>query len=152
VIRRLLGARPRWRSRRGSPHGLPVVEYSPRRDGQPDPGEVVWAWVPYEDDPSQGKDRPVVIVGRVDSRLAGVALTSRRGDGDRMPVGTGSWDAERRDSFAKLDRVLSLDPSAVRREGSTFDRTRFDQLVAALRQRRLVGPVVVTPPPRSPID
>jgi len=28
------------------------IAYAPERDGQPDPGEVVWAWVPYEDDPS----------------------------------------------------------------------------------------------------
>ena len=34
----------------------------PERDGEPDPGEVVWAWVPYEDDPSQGKDRPVLVL------------------------------------------------------------------------------------------
>ena len=33
--------------------------YAPENDGQPDPGEVVWAWVPYEDDPTLGKDRPV---------------------------------------------------------------------------------------------
>ena len=38
--------------------------YAPEIDGEPDPGEVVWAWVPYEDDPSQGKDRPVLVLGR----------------------------------------------------------------------------------------
>ena len=26
------------------------VAYNPRTDGKPDPGEVVWAWVPYEED------------------------------------------------------------------------------------------------------
>ncbi len=38
------------------------VEYAPEIDGEPDPGEVVWGWVAYEDDPSQGKDRPVLIL------------------------------------------------------------------------------------------
>src|ERR1700752_2148705 len=37
------------------------VAYAPEADGEPDPGEVVWAWVAYEDDPSRGKDRPVLL-------------------------------------------------------------------------------------------
>ena len=40
------------------------VTYDPQADGEPDPGEVVWAWVAYEDDPSQGKDRPVLLLAR----------------------------------------------------------------------------------------
>ena len=44
--------------------GRVTIEYSPEPDGHADPGEVVWTWVPYEDDPHQGKDRPVVIIGR----------------------------------------------------------------------------------------
>lgn len=34
------------------------VTYAPHDDDQPDPGEVVWAWVPYEEDATQEKDRP----------------------------------------------------------------------------------------------
>lgn len=34
------------------------------RDGDPDPGEVVWTWVPYGDDPSQGKDREGAVLER----------------------------------------------------------------------------------------
>ena len=43
-------------SGRGSDTSVPAVpgRYAPEADGQPDPGEVVWAWVPYEDDPTQG--------------------------------------------------------------------------------------------------
>src|SRR5512139_4061485 len=37
--------------------GMPDLSYAPHRDGQPDPGEIVWAWVPYEEDHAQGKDR-----------------------------------------------------------------------------------------------
>ena len=39
-------------------------EYSPSLDGDADPGEIVWTWVPFEEDHSQGKDRPVLLVGR----------------------------------------------------------------------------------------
>ena len=110
------------------------VEYTPCIDGDPDPGEVVWTWVPYEDDPSQGKDRPVVIVGRRGAALVGVALTSKRHDDERqVPVGTGPWDRDARPSYAKLDRILEIDPLTVRREGAVLSRSRFDAVVAALR-------------------
>ena len=37
-----------------------------------DPGEVVWGWVPYEDDPAQGKDRPVLLLAAARRPLARV--------------------------------------------------------------------------------
>jgi hypothetical protein len=105
--------------------------YAPELDGDPDPGEVVWAWVPYEEDPTQGKDRPVVIVGTRGHRLVAVPLTSRRDDRDpQVPVGSGPWDREGRPSWARLDRMLELDRHAVRREGAVLPRERFDAVVA----------------------
>ncbi len=109
------------------------VEYTPDLDGDPDPGEVVWTWVPYEDDPSQGKDRPVVIIGRTGDDLAGVPLTSKDHDrDDEIPVGTGPWDRDGRQSFAKVDQLLSIDPDAVRREGAILARNHFDDVVAGV--------------------
>ena len=107
------------------------VEYTPHLDGDPDPGEVVWAWVPFEDDPTLGKDRPVVIVGRRGVTLSGVALTSKARDG-WVDVGTGDWDSRHRRSYAKVDRLLDLNPDAVRREGSILNRRQFDQVVDAV--------------------
>src|SRR3954447_13012625 len=82
------------------PSGRVLVSYSPRSDGRADPGEVVWTWVAYQDDPSRGKDRPVLVIGSRGGWLAGLMLTSKdRVDGrtDRwMDVGTGSWDRQRR--------------------------------------------------------
>ncbi len=110
------------------------IEYSPALDGDADPGEVVWTWVPYEDDPSQGKDRPVMIFGRRGDRLVGVALTSKHHDNEpQIAVGTGSWDREGRPSYAKLERILDVDPHQVRREGAVLPRARFDEVVDALR-------------------
>ena len=65
--------------------------YEPRRDGDADPGEVVWSWVEFEEDPTQGKDRPVVIVGYWGDDLCGVPLTTkaRPSDPDRVLVGSG---------------------------------------------------------------
>ena len=106
------------------------VEYSPDIDGDADPGEVVWTWVPYEDDPSKGKDRPVVIIGRTGDDLAAVPLTSKdRGHG-QVAVGTGDWDRGGRPSFAKVDQLLVVREGDVRREGAALDRRHFDEVVA----------------------
>jgi hypothetical protein len=122
-----------------------IIEYTPSLDGDADPGEVVWTWVPYDDDPSQGKDRPVVIVGRRGSGLAGsglvgVALTSKQHDREpQVEVGTGPWDREGRTSYAKLERLLVVDPKQVRREGAVLGKRRFDEVIAGLE--RLHGPL-----------
>jgi len=111
------------------------VEYTPCLDGDPDPGEVVWTWVPYEDDPSQGKDRPVVIIGRRGSNLVGVPLTSKHHDNEpQVNVGTGPWDREGRPSYAKVERVLDVDPDQVRREGAILPRAAFDAVVAGVQR------------------
>lgn len=119
------------------------IEYSPTPDGQPDPGEVVWTCVPYEDDPSQGKDRPVLIIGRLGNQLGGLMLSSQDHDVDAedeakwgrywMDVGSGEWDSSGRPSEVRLDRLLTVDPEQVRREGATLDRAVFDEVVAASR-------------------
>ena len=48
----------------GDFRGRPRIVYEPFDDDHADPGEVVWTWVPYEEDHRQGKDRPVVVIGR----------------------------------------------------------------------------------------
>ena len=116
--------------------------YAPHPDGDPDPGEVVWAWVPYEEDHARGKDRPVLLVARDGSHLLGLMLTSKDHDRDAaeearagrhwVDVGAGAWDRQGRPSEVRVDRVLRLDPSAVRREGAVLDRARFDRVAAAV--------------------
>ena len=120
------------------------TSYAPDQDGRPDPGEVVWAWVPYEDDPAQGKDRPVLLVGRDGDLLVGLQLTSKDHDRDAedearygrhwMDVGSGDWDRERRESEVRLDRLLRFEESEVRREGAAIDRAVFDAVVEAARE------------------
>jgi hypothetical protein len=126
----------------GDHHGPVRVEYAPHPDGLADPGEVVWAWVPFEEGDGRGKDRPVLVVGRDGELLLGLMLTSKDHDRDAadearwgrqwMDIGTGAWDARGRPSEVRLDRVLRLSPSAVRREGASLDRARFDQVARAL--------------------
>ncbi len=111
------------------------IEYSPCLDGDPDPGEIVWTWVPYEDDPAQGKDRPVVIIGRQGDNLLGVALTSKSHANElQVSVGPGPWDHDGRRSYAKVKRLLLVDPQQVRREGAVLERQHFDDVVAGVRR------------------
>lgn len=116
-----------------------TISYAPEHDGDADPGEVVWAWVPYEDDPTQGKDRPVLILGHDGDLLAGVQLSSRdrtgRSDGHEwVPVGTGGWDSQLRPSYADASRLLRLQPREVRREGAALNRHAFEQVLARVAQ------------------
>jgi hypothetical protein len=112
------------------------LEYVPKLDGQADPGEIVWTWVKYEDDPDQGKDRPVLVVGRQGKKLLGLMLSSQsERDGQRnwLALGEGGWDSEKRPSWIRLDRVIEVDEDGIRREGSILDRHRFDQVAGQLR-------------------
>lgn len=114
--------------------------YSPKPDGRPDPGEIVWSWVPFEEDPSQGKDRPVLIVGRDGRWLLALQLTSKdhagypkRAHRPRwVDIGSGAWDRQGRPSEVRVDRVVRIDPKAVRREGAVLSQRRFDAVARAV--------------------
>lgn len=113
---------------------LKHASYSPSLDGDADPGEVVWTWVPYQEDASQGKDRPVVVLGKGAKGLYIVQLTSKDHDQDAaqearngrywMDIGSGAWDKSGRPSKVRLDRALVVSPSAIRREGALCLATR----------------------------
>ena len=110
------------------------MSYAPEAEGEPDPGEVVWTYVSYEDDPSQGKDRPVAVIGWDGPVLGVVQLTCKdHSRNDCVPIGTGDWDREHRPSFAKIDRILRVKPADVRREGAVLAEDRFNNLIKALR-------------------
>ncbi|WP_433393302.1 type II toxin-antitoxin system PemK/MazF family toxin [Micromonospora sp. KLBMP9576] len=112
------------------------LAYAPELDGHADPGEIVWTWVPYEDDPRQGKDRPVLVVGRHSRTLYALMLSSQgERDGQRhwFALGPGEWDRDDRPSWVRLDRVLTMREDGIRREGAVLDRARFDRVGQALR-------------------
>lgn len=123
--------------------GVPTMTYSPSPDGIPDPGEIVWTWVPFEEDHRRGKDRPVLIIGRDDPWLLGLMLTSKDHDRDLAreahfgrvwhDLGSGSWDRQGRPSEVRVDRILRIDAATVRREGAALDRRRFDAVARAVR-------------------
>ena len=119
------------------------ITYTPSADGNPDPGEIVWAWVPFEEDRSQGKDRPVLVIADEGGGvIVALMLTSRdRGKGDHtdehgnrwVDIGTGSWDSRHRPSEVRVDRLIRLEAAKVRREGGKLDKARFERVANATR-------------------
>ncbi len=124
--------------------GSPAITYQPNRDGNPDPGEIVWTWVPYEEDHREGKDRPVLLIGRDGPWLLGLQVTSQDHDLDAaqeasagrywMDIGTGEWDRKRRPSEVRVNRLVRIDPGSVRRIGAVLDRTIFDEVAREVRR------------------
>lgn len=111
------------------------VVYAPQLDGRADPGEIVWTWVTFEEDPGQGKDRPVLVVGRDRDMLLGLMLSSnpaREHDRDWVGIGRGAWDHQGRASWVRLDRVLDVPEDGIRREGAIVERKMFDEVAARL--------------------
>jgi mRNA-degrading endonuclease toxin of MazEF toxin-antitoxin module len=135
-------------SRRNGPTGTVEVRppagdalrigYAPHRDGEPDAGEVVWAWVPYDENDGRGKDRPVLVIGRYShDRVYAVRLTSKARDGDRdfLPIGAGEWDSRGRPSWVDIEQIYSVPQDGMRREASALDPERFARVADALRRR-----------------
>ena len=134
--RAITSGRPITTSSVPTAHRARRVSYSPDLDGRADPGEIVWTWVVYEEDPARGKDRPVLVVGRDSSTLLGLMLSGQdRHVADRgwVGIGSGSWDYEGRASWVRLDRVLDVPEEGIRREGAILDRETFETVARRLR-------------------
>lgn len=111
------------------------IEYAPDPDGDPDPGEVVWTWVPYVENDGRGKDRPVLIVGRVGAdAVVGCYLSTKRHDGF-VPIGRGGWDSQGRESYLSPDRLLRITHGGMRRESVQVDREHFAAAARAVVSR-----------------
>lgn len=118
--------------------GAVRIGYAPDRDGAPDAGEIVWTWVPYEENDGRGKDRPVLVIGRATSdRVYAVRLTSKPHEGDRdyLSIGSGGWDSQGRESWVDIEQLYSVHERGLRREAAVLDRRRYDRVSAALRRR-----------------
>ncbi|QNN63834.1 hypothetical protein H9L06_02055 [Leucobacter denitrificans] len=109
------------------------LEYSPQPDGDPDPGEIVWTWVPYVENDGRGKDRPVLIIGRIDETTVVGCYLSTKQHRDFISIGTGAWDSQGRQSFLSPQRLLRVTHTGMRREGVQIDRQGFERAVAGIR-------------------
>ncbi|MDD7465958.1 MAG: type II toxin-antitoxin system PemK/MazF family toxin [Actinomycetaceae bacterium] len=124
--------------------GLPHFSYRPERNNLPDPGEVVWTWVPFEENDGQGKDRPVLVLAMEGDYAIFVQLTSKD-HADRgifrdrfgtwwMDIGAGEWDSQGRPSEAKLSKLWVVHESRIRRTGSALDASTYHAVIAAIQE------------------
>ncbi|MBT2473406.1 type II toxin-antitoxin system PemK/MazF family toxin [Microbacterium sp. ISL-103] len=114
------------------------IDYAPDRDGAPDAGEIIWTWVPYEENDGRGKDRPVLVIGRESAdRVYAVRMTSKAHDRDRdyLSIGSGAWDSQGRESWVDIEQLYSVHEGGLRREAAVLDRSRYDRVAAALARR-----------------
>ncbi|MCU1482811.1 MAG: growth inhibitor PemK [Subtercola sp.] len=140
VLRRMFGGTTSVATVQVDPRSLGRVKltYSPHADRRPDPGEVVWTWVPYEENDGRGKDRPVLIVSRLAATTClAVALTSKAHDRDRgaVALGPGAWDQSGRPSWARIDRLFEVHDGGMRREGAALDARRYGLVATGLKAR-----------------
>ncbi|PKI92989.1 PemK domain-containing protein [Actinomycetales bacterium SN12] len=114
------------------------VGYSPSRNGLPDSGEIIWTWVPYEENDGRGNDRPVLVIGRQSAdRVYAVRMTSRAHDRDRdfVPIGSGGWDSQGRDSWVDIEQLYSVHHDGMRREAAVLDAGRYGRVAQTLLRR-----------------
>ncbi|WP_120493632.1 type II toxin-antitoxin system PemK/MazF family toxin [Microbacterium phyllosphaerae] len=114
------------------------IGYAPDRDGAPDAGEIIWTWVPYEENDGRGKDRPVLVIGRESAdRVYAVRMTSKAHDGDRdyLSIGSGGWDSQGRESWVDIEQLYSVHETGLRREAAVLDRSRYGRVASALTRR-----------------
>lgn len=141
-----------WYPQPGSPpvewkvseHGLPPFDYSPNHDGGPDPGEIAWTWVPYQENNGRGKDRPVIALAMDGDYVIFAQLTSKdhadhRIRKDRygtwwMDIGSGAWDPQGRASEVKLNILWIVHESHIRRMGSALDAKIYSNVVTAIQK------------------
>lgn len=124
--------------------GVPALSYRPQDDSDADPGEVVWTWVPYEEDHNRGKDRPVLVIGRDGPWLLALPMTSQDHDRDARQeaaagrywcdIGSGPWDREGRPSEVRVNRILRVDPTGIRRIAARLDQDRFAEVARQVLQ------------------
>ena len=125
---------------------LAHASYQPIMDGDADPGEVVWTWVPYQEDTSVGKDRPAVVIGAQGEGVYLLQLTSKDHSRDAaeeaaagrywFDIGSGAWDPKGRPSEVRLDRALWVKATDVRREGSILPEVTWRRIIDALEEHR----------------
>lgn len=115
-----------------------AVGYSPSRNDAPDSGEIIWTWVPYEENDGRGKDRPVLVIGRhTAERVYAVRMTSKPHDRDRdyLPIGSGAWDVRGRESWVDIEQLYSVHHDGMRREAAVLDAQRYARVARALIAR-----------------
>ena len=98
--------------------------------------------MPFEEDHSQGKDRPVLVIGWDGPWLLALPMTSQDHDRDArqeaaagrywVDIGSGGWDRNGRPSEVRVNRILRIRPDQVRRIAARLSKDRYDEVARAV--------------------
>ncbi|MEV6178988.1 type II toxin-antitoxin system PemK/MazF family toxin [Streptomyces sp. NPDC052015] len=120
------GRRPQ--GRRTRPPGRPTRGHGVA--GRPQPAEIWWASVPYEDGPG-AKDRPCLVLVVRGDRVTVAKITSRYRDerSGVIPLPPGAvGDAQGRPSFLETDELRQVPVGEFRRRVGVVDPVLWDQV------------------------
>ncbi|WP_369271326.1 type II toxin-antitoxin system PemK/MazF family toxin [Streptomyces sp. R11] len=124
------GRRRRPEGRRTRPPGRPGGRTRGLATARPEPAEIWWANVPYEDGPG-AKDRPCLVLAVRGKRVTVAKITSKYRD-ERygvIPLPPGSvGDARGRASFLETDELRDVPVSDFRRRVGVMDPVVWDQV------------------------
>lgn len=112
------------------------IIYAPDMDGQADPGEVVWVDICTQKF-GELERRAVLIIGRKHHTLMVLLISSNPDHKDKdnwISIGSGPWDEDSAQSWARLDKSLLVSESQIQRRGVSMPERRFDRIASRLRQ------------------
>jgi len=98
--------------------------------------------VAYEEDDGRGEDRPTLVIARETSLtvyavplISSSTLDSNPKGAERIPIGSGAWDARGRESVAQIGRLLRVHHYGMRREATAVPHETYDRVATELRSR-----------------
>lgn len=110
--------------------------YAPNMDGQVDPGEVVFFLAQGDNASDQPQERALIVVGRIGDQITGL-LTSPNPNNQWkktwIDIGAGPWDTQGRQAWARVDKVIRISESDIRRQGAVIPPARFERIAMRLR-------------------
>ena len=105
-------------------------------DGQADPGEVIWVWIQPNLPGHPARERAMVVVGRSQHLLLGLLISpnpEHANEDNWIDIGSGGWDVAGCQCWVRLDKILEVPESTIRRQGAIIPKSRFERIAQRLR-------------------
>ena len=81
----------------------------------------------------------IVVRNEINENAANILCACDFDPQGKMPVGSGPWDSQGRESFLSPERVLRVTGDGMRRESMGMDRAHYDRAVQAVKRWHGLG-------------
>ena len=81
-------------------------------------------------------ERALVVIGRTGDHVLGLITSPNPEHADDekwLDIGSGPWDEQGRRSWLRLDKVIKVAETAIRRQGAVIPLGRFNRIASRLR-------------------